>query len=166
MKTLKDVTVSVKDGIVTMTGKIAEGDFDIHMAQRVTVGYLNPENHTWPRHIQLSHEAVFVRAFGNGFGLSNDDMVKLATAVEPKTSYPPMFKKSVNGKYHVELSSELQPDFQWQVSDKINKEQKWENIPGETFNYLKVPNAVKGRFVRCVASSEAGSMISNPVIVD
>lgn len=166
MKTLKDVTVSVKDGVVTLTGKIAEASFDIHMAQRVTIGYVNPENLTWPRHIQLSHEAVFVRAFGNGFGIHNDDLVKLATAVEPKTSYPPLFKKSNKERYRVELSSELHPDFQWQVSDKIDKTQKWENITGETFNYLKVPNAVKGRFVRCIASSEAGSVASNPVIVN
>lgn len=164
-KTLVNVQMSAKDGKVTLTGDIAEVDFDVHMIQRVTIGYLNPDNRQWPRHIQLSHEAVFVSAFGKYFSLNDDDLVRLATLVEPKTSYPPIFKSKIADKLEAQISSELDPSFRWEVSDRIDKAQQWSVIEGESSNTLSSPERFKGKFVRCVAFSDAGSMTSNPVKV-
>lgn len=160
MKTLTNVKIQVKDGKVTLTADIEDKAFSFPV-QQVTVGYLNPENMKWPRHIQLSHEAVFVKAFGNGFAISQDDLVRLAAAVEPKTSYAPVFKKTEN--LTVEISSELDPELQWQVSERIDKLQQWVDIPGEKSASLSRKPELVGKFVRCRASSDAGFTTTIPV---
>ena len=154
MKTLINIKTVVADGKVTITGDIAEKEFRFP-CQQVTIGYLNPDNPHWPRHIQLSGEAVFVKAYGNGFAINNDDLVKIAGVIEPRTSYAPLFKKMPRPEtLTVEISSELNPDLQWQQS-LDNKE--WANIEGATSATLDRTKIASGTWVRCVASSESGA---------
>jgi len=166
MKTLSNVQTTVKDGKVTITADIIDQKFDFPV-QQVTIGHFNPANMTWPRHIQLSHEAVFVKAFGNGFAIIQDDLVKIAAKVEPKTSFPPKFAYNPDNKsLTAEVCSEIDPDFSWEVSDSIRpNESKWTLIEGENSITLNKEKVKTGQFVRCIASSEAGSMTSNPVLV-
>ena len=154
MKALKNIQTIVKDGKVTITADIGEQEFRFP-CQQVTVGYLNPNNMAWPRHIQLSGEAIFVKAYGNGMAISNEDLVKIASVVEPKTSFSPLFKSMPTpNTLTAEIISELNPDLQWQqsVDDK-----EWTNIEGATSATLDRTNIAAGTFVRCVASSESGA---------
>jgi len=162
MKKLTNVKVSVVDGKATITGDVVEADkytFE-HPVQQVTVGYLNPKNMAWPRHCQLSHEAFFVKAFGNGVGIMLDDLVAIATILEPKTSYPPTASQ-LDGSLTVQINSELQPTLQWEASEDGKD---WQPIEGATANVLNKTDH-SGKFVRLVASSEAGSIATNPVLV-
>lgn len=161
MKTLSGVKTTVTGDKITITADIVEREFRFPV-QQVTVGYLNPANIRWPRHIQLSNDACFVKAFGNGFAISTDDLVKIASQVEPKTSFPPLFGLKMPN-YTVEISSELHPDLQWEVSDKLTGE--WSKVEGQTSATLDKSKVKTGQFVRCVASSDAGSVTSNPAIV-
>lgn len=166
MKKLTNVVSKVVDGKLTVTADVTEcaaGDYRFPV-QQVSIGYLSDKNHQWPRHIQLSGEATFVKAFGNGMAINHDDLVSIAAVVEPKTSFPPVFKKRIPD-YTVEIDTELDPDFQWQVSDSIDTKQSWKDIAGQTTKTLDKSTVPPGKWVRCVASSEAGSMTSNPVIV-
>jgi hypothetical protein len=160
MKILKNIKASIKDGQVTITGQISEYKFD-HPVQQVTVGYLNPANMQWPRHCQLSHEAFFVKAFGNGVGIMLDDLVNLAAIIEPKTTFPPK-SGSLDQTLTVHIDSELTPELQWEISDD-GKE--WSAIEGQTTNTLDKSKIEKGKIVRLRASSEAGSAYTNPVMV-
>ncbi len=160
MKTLTNHKVEVANGKLTITADIVEADpgqFKFP-AQQQTVTWINPHNHAWHRHVQISNEAVFVKAFANGLAVPLHMLVEVAGRVEPKTSYPPFFRRQSDLK--VEISSELEPDFQWQVSDKIGVLQSWSNIDGETKLGLDVSKVNKGQFVRLKASSEAGEMFS------
>jgi len=159
MKKLGNTTCTIKDGKVTITGDIEDFKFE-QPVQQVTVGYLNTDNFHWPRHCQLSHEAFFVKAFGNGVGIMLDDLVKIASIIEPKTSYPPIASK-LDNTLTVDINSELQPDLQWEVSDDGKD---WKPIEGAKSNTLDKTNYAK-KFVRLVASSEAGSVTTNPVLV-
>lgn len=161
MKTIANCVTVVKDGKVTITADIVEKDFTRFPVQRSTVGYLNPDNIEWPRHIQISNEAVFVKAFAVGVAMSLDDLVAIAAAVEPKTSYPPKFKKA--DSVSVEIASELSPSFQWQSADDI-RNPVWQDIPGAVSSSLDAKMVQPGKFVRCVAKSDAGEMYSRPVM--
>jgi len=162
MKTLTNTKTTVTGNKITITADIVDKKFPFPV-QQVTVGYLNPDNIRWPRHIQLSNDACFIKAFGNGFAISTDDLVNIAAQVEPKTSFPPLFKK-ITPEYKVEISSELHPDLQWEVSDKLQGA-PWTKVEGQTSESLDKSKVKAGQFVRCVATSDAGSLISNPVIV-
>ncbi len=167
MKKLLNVKSEMKDGKITITADVVEceaGDFRFPM-QQVTVGFYNPENIKWPRHIQISQEATFVKAFGNGLAIPHEALVEIASLAEPKTSYPPLFKKKIDENLTAEISSELNPDFQWQVSDSIKPDAQWENIEGQTSITLDKSKVLAGKFVRLVASSDAGSMTSNPFLI-
>jgi hypothetical protein len=162
MKKLTNVSVSVVNGKATITGDVVEAGkhgFE-HPVQQVTVGYINPKNMAWPRHCQLSHEAFFVKAFGQGVGIMLDDLVAIAAVLEPKTSYPPKASQ-LDGSLTVQIDSELQPTLQWELSDDGKD---WKPIDGETTNALD-RSKYKGKFVRLVASSEAGSITTNPILV-
>jgi len=109
---------------------------------------------------------VFVRGFGNGGAIPIDDMVAIFAKVEPKTSYRPLFKRQPKSdSLTVDISSELDPDFQWQTSNEPNKNDSWKNIDGATSKTLDRTNLPKGAFVRCIAHSEAGAMASNPTVL-
>ena len=165
MKTLQNVKVTASNGKVTITADILDKAFDVRTVQQTTVLYVR-ENRQWPRHIQVSGEAVFVKAFGNGFAISHNDLVAIATAVEPKTSYPPVLRSQLlSNNLTVNISSELNPDFQWQSTDSLEVGKvNWQDIAGANTQTLD-PSKASGKFVRCVASSEAGVMNSNPVLV-
>lgn len=165
MKALKNLKTEVKDGKVTITADIAEAIFDKNV-QQTTILFITSENRQWPRHIQISGEAVFVGAFGNKFAILNSDLVAIAAAVEPKTSYPPIFKNNKSPDLTVDIYSELDPDFQWQVSPSLKVgEVDWKDVAGQTSKDFDRTQVKKGDFVRCVASSEAGTMYSNPVLI-
>jgi hypothetical protein len=163
MKTIIDTTVTVKDGIVTMTGKLVDRQFGFPTMQQ-TVPFADANNARWMRHIQISQQATFVKAFGNGFGFPHEVLVKIATACEPKTSYPPVFKKGED-ELVAEISSEIEPTLQWEVSDGVKESSVWKPIEGQTSRALDKTKVTKGQFVRLVATSEAGQMISNPVLI-
>jgi len=161
MKTLTNSKVTISDDgkTATIVADISDVKFDMVLMQRVTIGHLNPANMRHPRHVQISNEAVFVKAFGNGFAIPLDDIVAIAAAVEPKTSFAPVFKKSASD-LTVEISSELNPDFQWQASADGKT---WNDIACQTSKTLDPQTVSAGQLVRCVASSDAGSMASNPI---
>ena len=164
MKTLSNVKASVKDGKLTLTADIVEKQFTPFLIQRVTIGHLNPKNIRHPRHVQISNEAIFVKAFGNAFAMEIDDIVAIACAVEPKTSFAPLFHSQPKSEnLTAEVCSELDPDFQWQVSDKIDSTVNWSNIEGQTTKALDKSKVKANQWVRLIAHSESGSMASNPV---
>ena len=64
MKSLQNPVTKVSaDGKkCTVEFDIIEKDFTQFLVQRVTVGHLSKENMRHPRHVQISEEAVFVKA--------------------------------------------------------------------------------------------------------
>jgi hypothetical protein len=166
MKKLINTVTVIKDGKATITGDVIEAqphEFRFPV-QQASVGYLNEANMRWPRHLQISNEAFFIKAFGNGLAIPADEMVKIASILEPKTTFPPVVNK-ISTDLEVDLASELDPDFQWQVSDKVDKDADWKNIEGETKKNLDKSKVKSGQFVRLIISSEAGSVTSNFVLV-
>jgi len=166
MKKLINTVTVIKDGKATITGDVVDAqphEFRFPV-QQSSVGYLNEANMRWPRHLQVSNEAFFVKAFGNGLAIPMDELVKIAGILEPKTTFPPVINK-ISPDLEVELSSELEPDFQWQVSDAIDKSANWTDIVGETNKNLDKTKVKSGQFVRLIISSEAGSITSNPVLI-
>ncbi len=166
MKKLTNVISKIENGKLTITADVAEagaGEFRFPM-QQVTVGFLNPENMRWPRHIQISQEALFIKAFGNGLAIPHEALVEIAALAEPKTSYPPVFKKDLGDTLTAEISSELNPEFQWFSSPSIKADVNWTKIEGATSKTLDKSN-LANVFVRCEISSEAGAVISNPVFI-
>jgi len=173
MKSIKNpkVTVSADGKSGSMTFDIVDQQYTPFLIQRVTVGHLNPLNLRHPRHVQISEEAVFVKAFGNGFAFPLDDIVAVATAIEPKTSFAPVFQKNTNPLV-AQVASELNPDFQWEVcgnspapNNANYPDNKWIKIEGATSSSLDPSKVKSGQWVHCIASSEAGSVTSNPVQV-
>ncbi len=166
MKKLTKIIVTIKNGKGFMTFDIVEAapsDFRFPV-QQTTVGWLNPANLRWPRHIQLSSEAVFVKSANGGMAITNDDLVALAALVEPKTSFPPFYKTFPTPQsLTVDFSTELEPKLQWQSSNSPLPESEWTDIEGETKPTLE--NPPKGKYVRCVASSDAGRTATPPVRV-
>ncbi len=164
MKKLINLKSTVAAGKITICADIVEtspGEFRFP-AQQVTVGMINPANPRWPRHIQLSSEAVFVKSINGAFAITNDDLANIASMVEPKTSYAPLFKKFPSpSALTVDFSSELDPKLQWQESDKSDPSGEWSDILGEIGVTLQNPTA--GKYVRCVASSEAGTTATPPI---
>ena len=167
MKALSNVQVSVKDGKVTMTADIIEKTFEFPV-QRVTVGWLHPTNPRHPRSIQISQEAFFVKAFGEGFAFEHEDLVALAAAVNPKTAAPPMLTRDIKEDLIADVGSELHPDFQWQYgvipATKGGGPLIWQDIAGQTSKSLP-PDAIpqNAYAVRAVIKSDAGSITSNPI---
>jgi len=175
MKTLQNpITKISADGKkATVEFDIVEKEFTPFLVQRVTVGHLNPENMRHPRHVQISEQAVFVKGNGIGMAFPIDDVIKIASVVEPKTSFAPVFKKTTSS-LTVEITSELNPDFQWEIcgnvsapnNSKINMpDGKWIKIEGATSASLDPAKVKSGQWVRCWASSEAGGMASNPTLI-
>ncbi|MDE2097609.1 MAG: hypothetical protein KGL39_10210 [Patescibacteria group bacterium] len=166
------VAMSTDGKQATVVFDVADTVFDRRFVQQVTVGHINPSNPAWSRHAQLSHDSVFLTAYGDGISIKIDDLAVIASKIEPKSTYPPKFTKT--NALSVEVSSELNPDFQWEVGDfvkgveirpKVFQDQihNWRKIDGATSKTLDKSLVKSGQFVRCVASSAAGSMTSNPI---
>jgi len=168
MKKLINTKTVVKDGKATITGDVIEAhpmEFRFPSEQR-TVGHVHPANPRHMRHIQISNEAVFVKAFGNGLAIPKDDFCAIAAAIEPKTASLPWFTKEPRtGSLTVEFSSELEPQLQWKVSDKADPDGQWSDIAGATSATLTNTDALKGKWVSCVATSEAGAVATQPFLI-
>lgn len=164
MKTLKNVKSNLVNGKLTITADVVEttaGEFKFPV-QQTTVGWLNPANLRWPRHIQISSEGVFVKSINGAMAIANDDFVAIASLVEPKTSFAPFYKTFPTPQnLTVDFSTELEPKLQWQVSDSPLPTSEWKDIEGEISATLKAPPT--GKYVRCVASSEAGATATPPI---
>ena len=164
MKCLSNFKTTINGNKVIIEADITEVTFG-QRVQQVTVGYYNPTNLQWPRHCQLSHEAFFIKAFGHGVGVKLEDLVALASAIEPRTTFPPKLNSKLDSALKVEIGSELTPTLQWQVSDNVDKRADWKDIPGATGPELDRTLVQTGQFVRVIAKSEAGEMVSNSAIV-
>lgn len=178
MKTLQSpkVTVSADGKTATVVFQIVEKQFGNFPSQRVTIGHLNPSNKKHPRHVQATDEGVFVKNMMNGEGVAIelDDFVQMAAVINPATTFAPRFKKS-DAPLTVEISSELDPDFQWQVTDSIEIKSVtaesgltpiqpiWTDIAGQVTKTLDKASVKSGQWIRCKAYSQAGEMFSNPV---
>lgn len=166
MKTLANIKCSVVSGKLTIIADIIEsqnGEFRFPV-QQTTVPFINLLNPRWPRHVQISNEAVFVKASGCSFAIPLQGLIDIAASAEPRTSFPPVFNKQPKD-LTAEISSELDPDLQWQVSDAIDKNEKWTDLVGQNTKTLDKAAVKKGQFVRLIASSEAGCMHSKPILI-
>lgn len=164
MKCLSNFKTTISGNKVFIEANITEANFG-QRVQQVTVGYYNPDNLAWPRHCQLSHEAFFIKAFGFGVGVKLDDLISLAAVIEPRTTFPPKLNKQLDKSLKLELCSELSPSLQWQVSDNIDARADWQDVPGATGIELDKSKVKVGQFVRVVAKSEAGQIVSNAATV-
>ena len=164
MKRLVNVQTSVVDGKVTITGDIDDFKFESPV-QQVTVGYLNAINMAWPRHCQLSHEAFFVKAYNQGFGVLLDELVKIAAVIEPQTTFAPIMRNKLSDSFVLDVASELPVSYQWEVTDVIGEEQNWAKIDGQTAAELDKTKVQSGKFVRCVITNAAGFFTTNSVII-
>jgi hypothetical protein len=128
---------------------------------------LNPQ---WVRNLQLSSEFVFIKRYGSPtVGVHVDDLIALAIAIEPKLSWPPLFKNPPQSQsikagetasLSIETVSEL-PDvtYQWQSSpDNVT----WTDIKDSVSSSLA---GIGEGFYRCVATSAAGSASTEPAHV-
>ena len=161
MKSLTNFKIEVQGDKALIQADIVDRQFSMP-CQQVTVFQFNPNNRHFIRHVQLSHEAVFIKSRFGSFGIANDDLVDVAIKIEPSLTYAPIFQKKLTNDLKVTVHSEIEPDLQWQVSDD-GKE--WMDVIGEKRETLDRTTIKVGQFVRCVASGEAGQMISNPVQV-
>jgi hypothetical protein len=173
MKTLSNPkTVVSKDGkSVTITADIVDQPINENIITRVTHGHVDMiANHM--RHIQSSKAGVFVRHRGYSFVVPNDVMVSIAAAVEPATSFPPIF----HGVDKLTVHSELPVEYQWQVSDDAfpvavkphtpPNPAVWADLPAQTADSLSKEAPVKpGQWIRLVATNATGKTISKPVRV-
>lgn len=161
MKRLNNITTQITGTKLTITADIEDHTFE-QPVQRVTVNNHNPINMHWPRHCQISHEAYFVKAFGTGFGIMHDDLVKIAYAVEPKITFPPKFRNDITPSLSIEWVSEIPMTIQWQSSPDGKT---WENIAGQESKSLDKTLVEERTFVRCVATNAAGATATDGLMV-
>jgi hypothetical protein len=183
MKTLTNPKIKVNGAKVTIEFDIVDKTFDLRVVQQVTATHVATNNPRHFRHIQISHEAFFIKRPGtpHAVAFDQDAMVDIATAIVPQLSYAPIHKdaaKTTPQTVTVVFDSELNPTLQWQSTPDIKPVQRtatggiavpatWTDIPGATeatLDLTKTP-VPEGHFVRCVATSEAGMAVSNPPIL-
>jgi hypothetical protein len=176
MKTISNASVKISDDgkSVTITAELVDAPWSEMLTTRVTHPHLNPDNIKHVRHVQSSNAAVFVRHGCHALAVPNDVFVAIAAAIEPKTSFPPVFKQGTVPPT-VEVISECCVSFQWQVSDDaFPKAAKpdvapepavWTDIEGQTTNTIDETKVAKGKWVRVIATNASGSTISQPAQV-
>ena len=164
MKTFANKKITVTGNKFTMTADIVEKDYSAFPVQQQTIVHVAGNNRQHHRHVQISQAGAMVKTPGKnlGFVLEKQDLVDLATAIEPRLSYAPVPSK-LGKELTVNISSELTPDLQWQVSSDNGK--TWADIAGQKTNTLDKSSVPAKSLVRLKASSEAGTMISNSTIV-
>ena len=168
MKTLIEPQITVDGDKITIVAKIVDQPFNGLLVTRVSHGHLNPDHPNHPRRIQSSNEAVFVESHRAKFSMPNDFVIAIATAVEPATSFAPLFKKhSVPG--NVEVVSESPVSYQWQVSDNAFPTGTfplppaiWNDISGATNATLDESTIKPGQWIRCVTKNATGTTTSQP----
>lgn len=165
-------TVVSTDGkSVTITAEIVDEPWNEMLVSRTTHGFLNPNHQGHPRHVQSSNAAIFCRHRGFTVALPNDVWVAIAAAIDPNTSFAPLFKPGTVPP-NIETISESPVTFQWQVSEnafpQAEKQQTpppptvWSDIPGQTAASLDESTLKDGQWIRCVATNATGSTISKP----
>lgn len=158
MKTFTNLKTTVSGSKVTITGDIVERQFTLPV-QQVTIGFFANGNRQWIQHAQISQEAIFFKRLGVGFAIPIEEFNdKVAKAIEPKLTFPPLFRKTTTD-LQVDFVSELQPTLQWECAEELNGE--WKAVEGQTAKQLdpaKLP--FDTCWVRCRASSEAGSSLT------
>jgi hypothetical protein len=164
MKKITNTKAEVKGNKITITGDIidvAPGEFKFP-AQQVTIGYETIGRHR--RHVQISSDAVFVKTPDAIAAIPLNELIAISSAIEPKTSPKPWFSKMpTTGALTVEFSSEIEPSLQWKWSDKPDPSGKWSDIAGATTaTLIKTPD-LNGKWVACVAFSEAGATSTQPI---
>lgn len=168
MKTLTNVKCECVNGKFTMTADVVEQAFDPRFTQRQTFLHQSPSNMKHHRHIQGSHEAIFVKHRGFGVAFLHDLFMEMALAIEPKTSYAPVnLDERMTDSLTVRIGTELTPDLQWEKSpnENGNPSATWIKIPGQTTNRLDDVERIKGFWYRLEATSEAGGMTTNAVLI-
>jgi len=159
MKTLSNIQTTVKNGKVTITADIVEKQFT-YPVQQVTIGFHAEGNPHWIRHTQISQQAIFFKHLAVGFAIPIEEFNdKVAMVIEPKLSFPPLARRT-NNPLMVDFCSELEPVLQWEIAKEHTGE--WKPIKGQTSNVLDPKKLPAGSWVRCVASSDAGSTATPP----
>lgn len=154
MKTIVDLktTISEDGKTITLVGRIVERQPSFPV-QQSTVINTSSTNRRWIRHVQLSHEALFVKLpqkTGVAFDVSS--LVESAIQVESSLTYPPIFMKHpTHDDPSVEIDSELKPVLKWQVS--VDGGETWTDAPAPDG---KAPVVEQGQMVRAQAHSKAG----------
>jgi hypothetical protein len=162
----------------TITFKSLNGDAVLTSGEKVPMqptrlvtvhnsAVLNPQ---WIRNLQLSSEFVFIKRYGSPtVGVHVDDLIALAIAIEPKLSWPPLFKllpqnQSIKAgetaNLSIETVSEL-PDVTYQWQSSIDGKD-WTDIKDAVSGSLA---GIGGGFYRCVATNAAGSSSTEPAHV-
>lgn len=173
MKTLTNYKITVTGDKLTLTADIVEQQFNQILTSRVSHGHLNPDHQHHHRHIQSSSEAIFVKHMGHGFALSNDFVAALASVVEPRTAFAPIFKHSSTPN-KVEVVSESPVALQWQTAPAEHFIESptphtaptpvtWVDIAGETGDSIDESKVEKGHWVRCKAVNATGETTSRAV---
>jgi hypothetical protein len=173
MKTLinEKVVLSADGKSVTIIADVVDQPFSGLLVTRVSHHHVNPDNIKHPRRIQSSNEAVFMEAPGTKAAIPNKFIAAIFAAIEPKTTFAPIFKKtSVPGD--VQIISETPVTYQWQVSDdafpKATADRTppppavWADISGEINPKTDLASVKLGQWIRCVASNASGKTISKP----
>jgi hypothetical protein len=167
MKTLENekISVSADCKTMTMTADIVDKPFNKLLITRVTHTHVNPDNHHHGRAVQMSNEAVFIHARQGSMAIPNDIFAKIAAAVEPLTSFPPVIKKGSLGT--IKVVSEIPVTYQWQISDNAFPkgpfplpEVVWTDIAGATSDTLDESTVEENKWVRCIVKNGAGLSVT------
>jgi hypothetical protein len=175
MKTLTSPSITVKDDTLTLTCRIEDLPFSNMITRRVSHLHINPDNVRHPRMIESNDQAVFLTSQGARVVMPNTFFAALMAAVEPATTFTPVFHPD-SKPGNVKIISEIPYTLQWQVSDheafQPNDATKgyappvpavWTDVAGETNAVLDDSKIPAGKWVRCVATNAAGKTITRPV---
>lgn len=170
MKTLKNAQVKLsEDGkSVTIVCDVVWQEVNHLLTTRVSHGHLNADNMKHPRMIQSSNTAVFLKSRNGNFSIPNDVIAAIAAVVEPKSTFSPVIKTGSTPE-NLMVISELPVTYQWQISDNPKPEGKypppvalWKDIAGATLKSVDENSIADGKWIRCVISNAAGSIITHP----
>jgi hypothetical protein len=168
MKTLTAAkTVISEDGkTATVTFDIIDKPYSFLLAQRVTIGHVNPRNMNHVRHVQISNEAVFVKAWGRGVAFDPDSLVAVSAVLEPTTSFAPLFEKPKT-PLTASIVSELPYTVSWEfcTDKRLTTKSQWNIISGETIDSLTADKVPSGNWIRCRAKNAVGETVGLPILL-
>ncbi len=164
MKTLKSIKSTITGNKLTLTADIVDKDYSAFRSQQQTIVHVASNNIRHHRHLQIAECGVIVKTPGKkvGFVLEKQDLINLATDIEPMLSYAPVATNKLSKTLTVSINSELTPDFQWQVS---TDGKTWTDIADQTTAALDKSTVKAGQHVRLKASSPAGEMLTEHVTI-
>ena len=173
MKTLLNpkALLSADGKTVTLTCDVAELPYGSQLTRKVSHGYLHPENIKHQRGIIATSDVVLVESRYGKAAITNAVLAALGAAVEPKTSFAPVFKKG-SSPAGVDVLSETPFTLQWETTDKPNPipqthgkpmvQPIWTPIKDATGPKIDESSIPVGLWVRCVATNSTGSTASQP----